>query len=79
MPLHAAFHVPLPSGSAFTFDISIASGGQPVWPALTIFNLPVIMGLFASDAQPAMVIDRVIKALIINIFLMLDLVTCSQG
>jgi len=37
------------------------------------------MGLFASDAQPAMVIDRVIKALIINIFLMLDLVTCSQG
>lgn len=50
-----------------------------MWPALTIFNLPVIMGLFASDAQPAMVIDRVIKALIINIFLMLDLVTCSQG
>jgi hypothetical protein len=51
--LHVAFHVPLPSKLAVTFEMSFASGRHPVCPALTIFNLVVTMGALADgEAQP---------------------------
>lgn len=51
LPLQVAFHVPLPSVFAATFDRTFSSGTQPVYPALTVFSFSWTIGDL-TDTQP---------------------------